>query len=174
MTAFPKPIKREKKRKPLARKARLAPKRWGVSRSKRGTKHSRRERAWGFMAYQRSQPCDVVAAYDEEFPGVYPTFEALTIGPPSCSGGGVQFMHLPLTVGRRRGPDMHGAPGCGGLPPGHHEQIDGGLGGHARWYVALGRDGQQRLRERLRARALARWGNLTQAERDNWNTMASR
>lgn len=134
----------------------------------RGTSHSRREREWGRMAFAHTWPCDVAGAYDEEFRGVYPTFEALALGPQPC-GGRRQYMHLHLEEGSgKRAPDHQGAIGC----EDHHKDIDGKVGGKGRWYVALGGEGQLRLRRRLVERQCARWDELTQTGRAIWDRIA--
>lgn len=162
--AFPKPTRRPKApRKPL-RRTRMAQ---GASK----TAHARRERAWGFMAYRRAMGCDLRAAMLEEF-GVL-AVEGHEV--PECEGR-VQFAHLALTAGRRRGSDMHGTGLCSGWNGlgGHHYGIDGKAGGKDSYYVALGREGQERLRERLRARALAGWNALTPEERQRWDEEGTR
>lgn len=174
MTACPKPVKRTprprkplrqgkplERRTPLPRPTKPIARTW-MKPGKRKTAHARRERHWGFMAFTRSQPCDVRQSYVKEFR--FSIYRDLA----PCLGA-VQFMHLPLTVGRRRGPDMHGAAGC----EVHHHDIDGDVGGKGPWYVALGYEGQQRLRERLRSRSLARWEALTPEARAEWDRMAA-
>ena len=53
----PKPVKREKKRKGLR------PKRWGVSRSERGSSHRRRPRHIDHMLRVKAQPCAACLAF---------------------------------------------------------------------------------------------------------------
>jgi hypothetical protein len=131
----------------------------------RETKHARREREWGRMAYAHTWPCDVVAAYAVEFGLV--DFDKL--GP--CDGRR-EYMHLHLEEGAgRRAPDRQGAIGC----EGHHNDIDGRSGRRARaWYVALGRDGQLRLRHRLVDRQCARWDALSFEEQVAWDARRGR
>lgn len=202
--AFPKPVKREKKRKHLRAR------RWGVSRktskaetrgrglrsslvaddrrkgkgaspsgvrsaspakpaypkpeAKRGTKHARRVREWGRMAFARWRGCDVRSAFVEEF-----GFFADGGVPTPCSDG-LQYMHLHLgkNAGRRRAPDHSGACGC----VTHHQGIDGKIGGKAPWYVALGFDGQQRLKLRLVTRQREAWDALGPVEQARWDILA--
>lgn len=186
MNPVPKPVRRPKKQRARlgarrrtraetaarasrkAAKARLA---LPPPEVPKGTSHARRKRETGFMCFQREFGCDVRAAFAEEFPEL----AAAGLGPGFCpSGAWVEFMHLPLTVGRRRGPDKHGAGGCAlGTEEGHHREIDGRIGGKGRWYVALVYEGQQRLRERLRSRSLARWEALSPEQQAEWDCRAA-
>lgn len=170
--AFPKPEKASAKKRAANRaaKASLA---LPPPVAPEGTFHARRKRETGFMTFQRAFGCDVRAAFAEEFPDLWEFRVAGLVPGPCPPGAHIEFMHLPLMVGRRRGPDKHGAPGCAlGPDAGHHKEIDGRVGGKGRWYVALGYEGQQRFRERLRSRALARWDALTPEERAEWDTRA--
>jgi hypothetical protein len=131
----------------------------------KGTKHSRRVREWGRMAYERSLGCGVALAFMLEFRSDGLSF--LTPGP--CSGG-LQYMHLHLgkNAGRRRAPDDSGACGC----EKHHQDIDGRIGGKAPWYVAFGFDGQQRLKLRLVTRQRVTWDALGPVEQARWDNYA--
>lgn len=127
----------------------------------KGTSHRRRRREWGRMAYAHTLGCDVWFAYAEEFGAVGAAHAG--IGP--CRGRR-EYMHLHLEEGSGvRAPDHQGAIGC----EGHHEDIDGEVGGKGPWYVALGRDGQLRLKRRLVDRQRARWDALAPEERAHWD-----
>lgn len=176
MSAWPKPVKREKKRKPLRRGKSLGPATFEEAREKmrerarrrrlhppRKTKHARREREWGRMAYAHTWPCDVHEAFVEEFGLLFSSLALIHPGP--CSGRR-QYMHLHLEDdGGVRPPDHQGAIGC----EGHHKDIDGKVGGKGRWYVTLFADGQLRLKRRLVTRQRARWDALTPEQRAYWN-----
>jgi hypothetical protein len=150
---FPKPVKRVKDRKPLKRSRMKA--------SKRGTAHSRRPREWGRLAYYKTLPCDMFASCVAQFP------DALVMFWGACLGR-TEVAHLGDRAGWRRCPDSETAPLCRH----HHQDIDGRIGGRAPWYVALGREGQRALRERLVARADLRWSTLTTNQRQDWNARA--
>jgi hypothetical protein len=160
MTPVPKPTKRP----PKPRKQ-LRAKRWGVSKSKRGTAHSRRPREFGRMMYYSTLRCDVATAMEEAFRTTIGCRARSTIGP--CHGR-VEVMHLRDTASQHRAKDHLTAPGC----VRHHHDIDGDLGGRAPWYVALGREGQRALREQLIARADLKWSTLTGAQRADWEARA--
>lgn len=138
-----------------------------MSRGPSKTKHARRPREFGRMAFYSSLWCmlrdlarggniatrDVEAAMACDGP-----IEVAHLGDRGASGTG----------GWRRCPDAQTAPLCRK----HHRGIDGGVGGRARWYVALGRAGQQELREKLVFFADAYWDGLTEAQREEWNARA--
>jgi hypothetical protein len=73
------------------------------------------------------------------------------------------------TGGWRRAPDATTAPLCRR----HHRAIDGTVGGKARWYVALFREGQQELRAKLVYFANAYWEGLTDHGRKHWDALAA-
>jgi hypothetical protein len=152
----PKPVKRVKEPKPLRAK------RWGVSKSKRGTAHGRRERQWGRMMYYKTLPCDMRTTFALVFP-----FEFEGSRPGVCFGC-IEVAHLGERAGWRRCPDRQTGPLC----QRHHRDIDGRIGGRAPWYVALGREGQRALRGRLVARADLRWSTLTGNQRADWEARA--
>ncbi len=153
---FPKPVKRTKTPKPLRAK------RWGLSKSKRGTAHSRRKREWGRMAYAHTWPCDVVLSYVKEF-GVL----VLANPTPGLCDGPREYMHLHLVDdGGVRPPDHQGAIGCRK----HHGDIDGRTGRESRrWYTELDDEDRLRLRQRLVARQRARWDEVPWAEQVAWD-----
>jgi hypothetical protein len=80
-------------------------------------------------------------------------------------GGPVEVAHLGPRAGWRRGKDAETAPLCRK----HHRAIDGTVGGRAPWYVALGRDGQRELREKLVRFAGYYWDGLAPYVRQRWN-----
>jgi hypothetical protein len=117
------------------------------------------------MAYYKTLPCDVAAAYYAEQCWRYSVDGS---GPGPCEGR-VEVMHLRSESSQHRAPDYRTAPGC----KRHHVGIDGAIGGRAPWYVALGREGQRALREALVARADLKWSTLTGRERDDWQARAT-
>jgi hypothetical protein len=162
--AFPKPESRPKKpRKAIQRKARIQAKRWGVSHGPSKTKHARRPRNFGRMAFVKTLPCGLADAF-------FVVAGSLTDGPPPglCSGP-IECMHLGDRAGWRRCSDDETAPGCRT----HHRGIDGTVGGRAPWYVALGRDGQRALRAELVSRASEAWGALGEAGQKHWRELAA-
>ncbi len=137
--AFPKPVRSPKEPKPLR------PKRWGVSRSARGTKHSRRPRDFDRMRFLSDLgSCAVSAWFVSPASGKR---WVLTSDLAELCSGRIEVAHLSLgkTAGRRRAPDAQTAPICHQ----HHTDIDGKIGGKGPWYVALGYEGQQKLRRWL-------------------------
>lgn len=137
--------------------------------SARGTKHGRRRRGWGRMAYLASRPCDVIAAFIDLLGVDVVANMVLVPGPHSGKG---EVMHLGNKAdpgGRRREDDDDTAKGC----KGHHVEIDGDLGGLGRWYVALGREMQHAFRKRLIDRATAAWEALTPEQRADWDARAA-
>jgi hypothetical protein len=162
--AFPKPTRAPKPRHGLTR----SPMRRGKSK----TKHGRRVREWGRMAYMKTQPCDVRAAFIATFGDEMRARFMVVSGsmfPGPCHGV-TEVMHLREQASQHRADDSRTAPGCRK----HHLQIDGDLGGCGPWYVALGREGQKALRERLVQRATLRWLTLTGNERADWDARARR
>lgn len=88
-------------------------------------------------------------------------------------GGPVEVAHLgdrgaTGTGGWRRAPDKLTAPLCRK----HHRAIDGTVGGKAKWYVELGREGQQELREKLVRFAGYYWDGLAPHGREEWDRRA--
>ena len=152
--AFPKPTRAPRAPKPLKRKAQLRAKRWGVSRSDRGTAHSRRARERGYMSWCRNRGCEL--ALDHE------TQAILGIEHLNCPGP-VEFAHL---HDRRR--YAEGDVGAG-LCRGVHRSIDGRIGGKATWYASLGKYGQHLIRMHLANRARRAWDALPEWERARWD-----
>lgn len=146
----PKPVRAPKKpRKPM-RRTRMKP-------SARGTKHSRRAREYGFMAFCHARGCELALDFD--------TQRILGIS-HDCSFEPIEFAHLHDR--RRYAPGDIGA----GLDRTTHRGIDGKEGGKATWYVALDRRGQHLFRMRLANRARMAWDALTPAEREEWDRRA--
>lgn len=164
--AFPKPI-----RKPKA-------KRWGVSRRKlkkpapdpqaakvawpkptrpAGTKHRRRAREFGFMAFCHDRGCELRG--DAELQRILGIRH-------DCDDAPIEFAHLHDR--RRYAPGDIGA----GLDRTVHLGIDGKLGGKATWYVVLDYTGQNMVRMRLANRARAEWNALTPEQRAEWDRKA--
>lgn len=114
------------------------------------TKYARRERQWGFMAFQRSRGCRVPALW-------------IRVG--ECSGP-VQFMHLgPKLAAFRKCPDDQGNAGCAS----HHDAIDNAGG----FYGQLSSEARWKVRWLLIVDAQKAWNALTDAERAHWATTAA-
>lgn len=147
--AFPKP----------KRKAKAAPKpiahSW-MRKSARGTKHSRRPRELGFMAFCHARGCEL--CLDRDLRGL--------IEFPGCSGR-LEFAHL----SERRRYDVGDIGAC--LHQSTHRGIDGKEGGKALWYVALDRSGQKLVRMRLANRARRAWDELAPNQRAEWDRVAA-
>lgn len=158
MRPQPKPQRDERARKPLRRKT------W--MRYRRTTKHARRERQFGKMAFLATRPCDVVPAFWEVVLAL-PEYEGQAPGP--CRGR-VEVMHLREHAQQHRASEDRVAPGCGHQ---HHKDIDGKVGGRGPWWVALGRELQAKLKDALSARATAAWMALSPEERAGWDAKAA-
>lgn len=147
------------KRSPLKRKTPLRAKRWGVQRKARGTAHSRRPRELGFMAYAKFwRGCELRRDAEAQ--------RMLGIVHLVCDGS-VEFAHL---HDRKR--YAKGDVGAGLCKRGAHTGIDGRVGGKMPEYVALGRDGQKALRDRLSNGARAGWNALPPETRAWWDRWA--
>ena len=157
MNPQPKPVAKPKKpRQPLRRS-------W-MRAGKRKTKHARRVREWGRMAFYKSLPCGLLEAMS--------ALEKVSIHQARvwvdfCDGV-VEVAHLGPRAGWRRGKDAETAPLCRK----HHRDIDGQVGGKAPWYVARGREGQFAVRARLIAQADALWFALDPEQRAEWDARA--
>lgn len=144
---FPKPVKQERPRKPL-RRTRMRP-------SARGTKHSRRERHFGYMLFVKHRCCAVLymkgvetlCTYDED--------------------GNVEAAHVGPRVGPRAS-DLDTIPLCS-----LHHRIDG-------WDTYSGpfkgwtREQRRAWAEKEIAVVRACWELLSPEARDNWNARAGR
>lgn len=153
---FPKPFKKPTSR-PKGGGARSALRGTWMRPSKRGTKHSRREREWGFMAFCHARGCELCLDAD---------LRALLVVPPQCSGL-LEFAHL----SDKKRYDVGDIGAC--LHQSIHRGIDGKLGGKATWYVALERSGQHLIRTRLANRARRAWDELTTDQRADWDRLAA-
>jgi hypothetical protein len=144
VTAFPKPVRAPKKpRKPLRRSR--------MKSSSRGTKHSRRQREWGRMAWLHSLG---VCAPKRLFPALVRT---------ACEGP-FQVMHLGPRVGYRA-PDPQTALGCRR----HHEDID-----QARdWFLTLVSTERAYAERVMYESATAAWMELTPEVRAEWDARAA-
>ena len=156
MNPQPKPTKRPPKpRKPLRRGKPIARSR--MRPSKRGTRHSRRPREWGFMAFCHARGCELCLDVDlQKLIGIV----FLRVGP-------LEFAHL----SDRKRYDVGDVGAC--LHQAIHRGIDGKEGGKAPWYVALERSGQNLFRMRLANRARAAWDRLTPEQRAEWDAKAA-
>lgn len=85
--------------------------------------------------------------------------------------GPTEAAHLGPRAGFRRCPDNQTAPLCRK----HHRQpgIDGNVGGRAKWYVAMNRSDQLRLRQILWTQADLLWLALPDHVRSEWNQRAA-
>lgn len=129
---------------------------------KLGTKHSRRPRELGYMAFCKDRGCELALERDSgTLFGVSHRCWGFRVARVV-----VEFAHL----GYRRRYDT-GDIGAGLCSEVHHG-IDGREGGKAPWYVALGRRGQELLRMHLSNRARRAWNALTPRERDAWDERA--
>jgi hypothetical protein len=193
VTAFPKPVKRPKKPRQPLRRTRMRP---GARRSavkkaaqnipqlfpkpepKRGTKHSRREREWGRMAWLHSSKLCFVwgffaTAWEKNDPeseiiravergGTFTAHEAMSIF--SRCEGELQVMHLGPRKGYRA-PDNQTALGCRR----HHEDID-----QARsWFRCLTIAQRAAFELYLYRKATAAWLALPPEERAAWDARAA-
>lgn len=144
LIGFPKP----------ARKGKSAPapmKRRPMRKSARGTKHSRRPRELGRMAWLHSLRVCFVKKL----------FHALVETP--CEGE-LQVMHLGPRKGYRA-PDNQTQLGCRH----HHEDID-----QARdWFLTLDNAQRADVERILYEKATESWMALTSDERDEWNRIAA-
>jgi hypothetical protein len=100
--------------------------------------------------------------------GTWPKYEDAMLAMLACSGP-IEVAHLGARAGWRRGKDSETAPLCRQ----HHRDIDGRVGGRAPWYVALGRDSQRDVREKLVAMAAAYWDYLSDSGRASWDARAA-
>lgn len=116
------------------------------------------------MAFYKTLSCDVPKAYADTFGEDWWDIDGGIPETDECTGP-VQVMHLREHASQKRAPDYRTAPGC----KHHHQDIDGKVGGRGPWYVALGREGQRALRDRLVARANLRWLMLTGNQRADWD-----
>lgn len=158
MRPTPKPVKREKAAPSgMKRGSPLKANRWGVSRSARGTAHSRRPREWGFMAFCHDRGCELRRDVDTQN----------LLGLVHVCKGPVQFAHL----SDLKRYDV-GDKGSGLCRDAAHQGIDGMVGGKAPWYVALGKDGQKLIRDRLANRARRAWEAFTDEQRAAWEDIA--
>ena len=147
--AFPKPVKVKKPRKPLQR-SRMRP-------SKRGTKHGRRPREAGFMAFCHDRGCELcLDTHLHEVLGIV----CLREGP-------LEFAHL----SDLKRYDVGDIGAC--LHQAIHRGIDGKEGGKAPWYVALEKSGQHLFRMRLANRARAAWDRLLPSQQIGWDMKAA-
>lgn len=156
--AFPKPEPRPKKaRKPLQRKVRLQVKSWGVSRGPSKTKHARRPREWGFMAFCHWRGCELALDLDSQ---------AILDVVHLCDGR-LEFAHL----SDRKRYDVGDVGAC--LCKRAHVGFDGRIGGKDPAYVALSREGQRTIRMRLANRARRAYEALSDAERARFKETAA-
>lgn len=187
MTAFPKPVRKEKPRKwfgprrrtraetaaRASRKQAKAALALPPPVSPKGTKHSRRPRDLGRMLFYSQLWCmlrDLSRGGNIE-PHLMKAAEDCGRG---SYWGGLEVAHLgdrgaTGTGGWRRAPDDKTAPLCRK----HHKAIDGKEGGKARWYVAMGRLEQQELRAKLVRFAGYYWDGLSDHGRAHWNELAA-
>lgn len=176
----PKPVKRVKKRKPLRarkpieRKTRLRAGKPRPAAEKRETAYRRRKREQfetGRMMFAKTFGCDValtIWTLVGEIPEARDAIRLLE----QCNGP-IEYMHLGSkrkNGGWHKCDDEEGASGCRC----HHRApgIDGGVGGKARWYMALDVDGQALFKKRLIQRQQERWDALTDEQRANWGQLA--
>lgn len=96
--------------------------------------------------------------------------ECMDCGVPDGMAKAIEVAHLGERPGYRRAPDWTTAPLCWK----HHKAIDGKEGGKAPWYVALGRERQLELRQKLWETADHYWRMLTPATQGSWNDLARR
>ena len=156
MNPRPKPIRRPPKApKPLRRGKPIA--RSHMRKSKRGTKHSRRPREFGFISFCHARGCELCLDADLQ--------KLISVFCPRS--GPVEFAHL----SNRRRYDTGDIGAC--LHQWIHRGIDGKEGGKAPWYVALERSGQNLFRMRLANRARAAWERLTPEQRAEWDRRAA-
>jgi hypothetical protein len=145
---FPKPAKRKKERKPLRAK------RWGVKRKARGTKHSRRPREWGFMAFAHGRGCELARNHEAQL---------LAGFVHACDPNDrIEFAHL--SEKKRYDVGDIGAGLCATI----HRGIDGKVGGKATWYVAMGKEGQRLFGVRLSVSARVAWMQMSEWEREQF------
>jgi hypothetical protein len=140
----PKPVRAPKKPRNPLRRSRMKP-------SSRGTKHSRRQREWGRMAWLHSLG---VCAPKRLFWGIVET---------PCDGP-FQVMHIGPRMGYRA-PDSQTALGCRR----HHEDIDQARG----WYRALPRAEREILEGTLYQYATEAWLALPAEVRAEWDARAA-
>lgn len=170
---FPKPVRKEK------------PKRWGSRRRRRPpnktaalafprpetparTKHGRRPRERGRMLFYATLWCMLRDM------GQGGNIEPHLLTAALACEGEVQVAHLGERGGRgtggwRRAPDAKSAPLCRK----HHDELDGRAGRRARkWFVDMGRVGQQHMKNQLVFFAGAYWNNLAPDQQETWNARA--
>jgi hypothetical protein len=160
MRPDPKPVKRAK-----AKPTGLKRKRWGVQRKAGGTKHSRRWRDWGRMAWLHSlRVCFVREFVRQRFNGPLdemPRAIALRLAGTGLMGdcyGAFQCSHL---FGRYRDPhDAKTVLACRR----HHEDIDRTRA----WFLALTKPERLWLKTDLAARATAGWDQVPPSEQARW------
>jgi alkylhydroperoxidase/carboxymuconolactone decarboxylase family protein YurZ len=143
---FPKPA-------PRVKAARAPIKRSWMRKGARGTKHSRRPREWGYMAFCHARGCELYL--DVATQGM--------LGFQHHCQGRLEFAHL----SDKKRYDVGDVGAC--LCQTTHKGIDGKVGGKAPWYVALDRTGQRMIRMRLADRARRDWDALTPAQRAHWD-----
>jgi hypothetical protein len=166
----PKPVPRPKKpSKPLRSRRRRRPRVEQVQQAfpkptrPEGTKHRRRAREFGRMAFYAHLWCmllDLARGGNAE-----PRHMEAWL---ACEGP-IEVAHLGARAGWRRCSDDQTAPLCRK----HHRQIDGKVGGRARWFVELGREGQREVREKLIRFAGYYWDGLTPEGRGEWDRRAA-
>ena len=163
----PKPTKRPPKPRQPLRRGKPLERSW-MRKGAKKTKHARRAREFGRMAFYSSLWCML---RDISRAGRLPT--PINEVTQACEGP-IEVAHLgdrgaTGTGGWRRAPDAKTAPLCRH----HHRSIDGRVGGKAPWYVALGREGQRELRADLVLFADLYWQGLTEEGRAHWDAVAS-
>lgn len=164
MVAFPKPVKRVKVRKPLRSRRRRRPRVEQIQQAfpkptqPDGTKHRRRPRELGYMAFCRARGCELLLDLGGQ----------KVLGIVHRCRGPVQFAHL-SDLKRYDVGDI----GAGLCRDEAHQGIDGKEGGKAPWYVALDWTGQHTIRMRLANRARAAWDALTPEDRATWDARAA-
>ena len=140
-----------------------------MKRGKSKTSHARRARNYGRMLFVRSLPCGVPDAFF-----IVAGVGLGDVSPGPCGEGihgKIECMHLGKRAGWRRCSDDETAPGCAK----HHRLngIDGGVGGHGKWYIALGADGQRALKDELVSQATKAWEALGEAGQRHWHELSA-
>lgn len=175
LRAVPKPVKREKERKPLRRGKPIGPATFEEARAQRRdlqarrrakparkTKHARRDRELGRMLFYSTLWCIL---RDMARSG---NIEPSRIDAAMACDGPIEVAHLGPRAGWRRCGDGKTAPLCRK----HHREIDGKIGGRGPWFVSLGRERQLEIREKLTDFADNYWRMLTPAEQQGWDDKA--
>ncbi|MES2339262.1 MAG: hypothetical protein V4537_14305 [Pseudomonadota bacterium] len=168
MFAFPKPVKREKK-KPRG----LRRRRWGVHRKAGGTAHSRRPRELGRMAWLHSlRTCFVswfmttpvqymIFAHDIERLMLLAIRASIAPRLTPC-GGWFECAHL---FGRYGDGDNFTVLLCRD----HHHDVDR----YRTWFRSLPREHRVALKLYLAARATAGWLKLSVEDRARWDEIGA-